>query len=355
MDNPMNYQLIAISDIVLSKKHPRNFFDNDRLEELARSMQSKGVLQSLIVKPAMFKNKYVLIAGERRLQAAKIAGLTNVPVCIISASDRECFELSLVENIQREDLTPIEEAEAFKEWLKDADAHLQLPKEFKSYEEWLAHKLGVSISFINSRLALLKLPQKIKDMVDEGTVPVSKVPFINTFERTEAKIAVAEIIEKFPNTNTDKLKKNIFNSIGGTVDLFSEKTTKGTPYHENHASDEIHLFLKKINGLSNQRFESWNVIKQYIPPSKRDGAFHVIISLIIDLGAILSDATRDNAGKNHIFIESDIDCFCELISELMPLIIQHFPDEYQKSQKRQEAQKQKEERKRTENLIVLKA
>jgi ParB family chromosome partitioning protein len=349
---PIGHELIAITEIQFSKHRPRNFFDNDRLEELARSMQSKGVLQSLIVKPAPVpddNNKYILIAGERRLQAAKIAGLTNVPAYIISASDRECFEISLMENIQREDLTPMEEAESFGEWIKDANAHLQLPAEFKSYEEWLAHKIGVSISFIRSRLALLKLPQKVKDMVDGGTILVSKVPLINTFDKAEDKITAAKIIAAFPGINDSELKKRVITHEG----MFFATTRRGTSFYESHEREEARLFWKSVIALHKKVSSlhggiAWEKIKQYIPRSEQTKYLHIILDVVTDLGYVLIDASADADMNSNPAIKQDMESFLEFILSAT----KKFPDEFQKAQ-RQEAQRK--EKSGTGNLTVIKA
>jgi ParB family chromosome partitioning protein len=149
-----------ILDISPSSIQPRKVFNDKRLNELTNSVKEKGVIQPLIVRRS--NGRYELIAGERRWRAAKRAGITKVPIVLLDATDRESLELAVVENIQREDLNPIEEAEAFKRFVDD----------FGYSQEELAKKVGKDRTTITNSLRLLKLSPEIKAELSSGALTV---------------------------------------------------------------------------------------------------------------------------------------------------------------------------------------
>ena len=147
---------IEIDRIVPNRYQPRKTFDDAKLEELAASIREQGVLQPIVV--CKKDSGYELILGERRLRAAKKAGLTTVPAVIKEASAEEMLALALVENLQRDDLNPIEEAEAFRRLLED----------FNLTQEDIAQKVGKDRSSVTNYLRLLRLPEEIQQgLVDE--------------------------------------------------------------------------------------------------------------------------------------------------------------------------------------------
>lgn len=147
---------IAVDMIEPCAFQPRRQFNQSELEELAQSIQQKGVLQPLLVRPKGVG--YELIAGERRLRASKIASLKDVPVIVKHFDDAEVLEIALIENIQRKDLSAIEEALSFK----------RLMEEFKYTQEKISEIVGKSRSHIANTLRLLTLPESIQRMVEEG-------------------------------------------------------------------------------------------------------------------------------------------------------------------------------------------
>ncbi len=147
---------LGIEEIRPNKHQPRRHFDETHIEELAESIRSKGILLPLIVRRAA--EGYVLVAGERRWRAAQRAGIREVPAMVREVSDKEAFELALIENIQREDLNPVEEAEAFK----------RLIEEHGLTQEELAARVGKDRSTVANALRLLRLPEAIKDAIVEG-------------------------------------------------------------------------------------------------------------------------------------------------------------------------------------------
>lgn len=151
---------LALSQLVPGKKQPRKKFDDAALQELAISLKNQGVIQPLIVRalPDSTPLRYEIVAGERRWRAAKLAGLTEVPVLIAAYTDEEAMTVSLVENLQREDLNPIEEAEALQA-IRDT---------YTLSQEELAGKLGKSRPAVANSLRLLQLPGEIKEYVYQG-------------------------------------------------------------------------------------------------------------------------------------------------------------------------------------------
>ncbi|HMZ08426.1 MAG TPA: ParB/RepB/Spo0J family partition protein, partial [Anaerolineales bacterium] len=152
-------QQVAVENIKRNPRQPRIHFKEDELNELAASIREHGVIQPLIVSP---KNdgSYTLIAGERRLQASQRAGLKTVPVVMRQANNQELLELALIENVQRADLNPMEEAEAYR----------QLADDFGLSKEKVAERVGKSRVAVTNTIRLLELPEIIRRAVADGTI-----------------------------------------------------------------------------------------------------------------------------------------------------------------------------------------
>ncbi|MFO8057957.1 MAG: ParB/RepB/Spo0J family partition protein [bacterium] len=150
---------IKLEKINAGRFQPRSEFDEESLAELAESIKSQGILQPLLVRSRQDKG-YELIAGERRLRAARQAGLEQIPAVVREVDDKTALELSLVENIQREDLDPLEEAEAYK----------KLITEFGYTQEALSERVGKERATVANLLRLLRLPQEIKEDLREGRI-----------------------------------------------------------------------------------------------------------------------------------------------------------------------------------------
>lgn len=149
---------IDINKVEPNVKQPRKIFDDDRLEELADSIKQYGIIQPLIV--SLKDDYYEIIAGERRWRGAKRAGLKEIPVIINEFNDQEILEISLIENIQREDLNPIEEAKAYR----------RLIKEFKLKQEEVAKKVSKSRSSITNTLRLLNLDERVQELIIQNSI-----------------------------------------------------------------------------------------------------------------------------------------------------------------------------------------
>ncbi len=170
---------ILISEIRTNPYQPRKVFDPEKLAELAESIKEHGVFQPILVRRAI--EGYELVAGERRLRAAKIAELEKIPAIVVDFNDTQMMEVSLLENIQREDLSPIEEAEAFK----------QLVDKVGYTQEELAKRVGKSRTYVTNSLRLLKLPYEVKEMVRKGELSYGQARTILSVEGEERQKALA--------------------------------------------------------------------------------------------------------------------------------------------------------------------
>lgn len=179
-----NPEEAPIDQIIPNPHQPRLNFDEKKLDELANSIREHGILQPLIV--TRVEHGYELIAGERRLQAAKKVGLTTVPVIVRAAGEQEKLELAIIENIQRHDLNPIEEAKAY----------LRLTEEFHLSQEAVAEKMGKSRSVVANTLRLLTLPVEIQRAVAGGQLSEGHAKALLSIENSEKQRALFDLIIK---------------------------------------------------------------------------------------------------------------------------------------------------------------
>jgi len=177
---------VDVDRIVPNRLQPRRVFDEAKIAELAASIRQQGVIQPLVVRRDG-AGDYELIAGERRLRAAKQAGLAEVPVVIREAADDASLELALIENLQREDLNPIEEAEAYR----------KLSEEFGLSQEQIADKMGKSRPAVANALRILGLPKQVRDDVAAGRLPAGQARALLGLGSEAAIVAAArEVIAK---------------------------------------------------------------------------------------------------------------------------------------------------------------
>lgn len=172
---------LDINELRPNPYQPRKVFDEEKLKELAESIKVHGVIQPIIVKRSTVKG-YEIIAGERRVKASKIAGLKKIPAIIKDFNDQLMMEISLLENLQREDLNPIEEALAYQNLLN----HLNLT------QEELAKRLGKSRPHITNMIGILRLPEKVRVMLEEGKLSYSQARTISKLSSEEEMINLAE-------------------------------------------------------------------------------------------------------------------------------------------------------------------
>jgi ParB family chromosome partitioning protein len=173
---------IDVNEIDPNAAQPRKIFDAEALEGLAQSIKTYGIVQPIIVR--RIADRYSIIAGERRYRAARLAGLKNVPVVIKDYSDAELMEVSLVENLQREDLNPIEEAQAMQ----------LLMTEHSLTQEALSERLGKSRSAVANSLRLLSLPEGVRGMVETGALSSGHARCLVALKSDEVKLRLAKRI-----------------------------------------------------------------------------------------------------------------------------------------------------------------
>lgn len=189
---------LRISEIEPNREQPRKYFDEEALTELADSIRQHGVIQPLLVRP-MENGTYQLVAGERRWRASRMAGLTEVPVVIKDLSEIEAMELALIENLQRQDLNPIEEAVGFQ----------QLMERYSMTQEQVASRVGKSRPAVANALRLLNLPEQVVAMVQSGEVSPGHARALLKLEDEEQILEIAKKIQKgrYSVRDVEKLTK----------------------------------------------------------------------------------------------------------------------------------------------------
>lgn len=177
--------LVAVSKIQLNPFQPRKNFDEEELLQLADSIKNSGVLQPLLVRK--LGENYQLVAGERRLRAAQLAGIAELPVFVREFDEQQLFEAALVENIQRSDLNPIEKAQGFKSYLD----------KFRMTQEQLAIRLGIDRTTITNLVGLLNLPPDVQDRVRSGQISLGHAKVLKGLNEPERQVMLSkEVITK---------------------------------------------------------------------------------------------------------------------------------------------------------------
>ena len=226
-DDSLSTSTLAVNDIIPNRDQPRKTFDEAALEELAESIKQHGILQPLLVRP-LPAGGYQLGAGERRWRAARIAKLSEVPVIIKELSDTEAMELAIIENLQREDLNPIEEAEGLQA-LADKCGYTQ---------EEIAASVGKSRPAIANSLRLLRLPEDVREMTKNGVISAGHARALLSFESTALMQEVAEQIvsRKLTVRDVEKMAKSPKKSV-------TRKAKKRNAFF-----DEVELSLSEALG-----------------------------------------------------------------------------------------------------------
>ena len=221
--------MVKINQVEPNRDQPRKDFDEDSLMELADSIKQFGILQPLIVKKK--KDYYEIIAGERRWRAAKIAGIKEVPIIVKEYTDQEIVEISLIENIQRENLNPIEEAMAFK----------RLLEEFNLKQDEVAERVSKSRTAVTNSMRLLKLSKKVQQMIIDDMISTGHARALLAIDDEEQQYILANKIfdEKLSVRETEKLVKALKNP--------KKEVKKQKPEHT-FVYDNIEEQLKNIIG-----------------------------------------------------------------------------------------------------------
>ncbi len=225
--------MLKISEIEPNRSQPRTDFDEKALAELADSISQHGVLQPLLVRP-ISADCYQIVAGERRWRASRMAGLSEIPAIVRELSDSEVMEIALIENLQRENLSPIEEALGYK----------SLIESYKLTQDEIAKSVGKSRSAIANAIRLLSLPQSIIELISEGALTAGHARALLTLKNCEDIEKVAnKVVENFLSVReVEKLCKDILDREGS-----EEKQVK--PIRKrNPFFDEVEISLKEILG-----------------------------------------------------------------------------------------------------------
>ena len=256
---------LPISQVEPGLNQPRKRFDPEALEELRQSIEQHGVIQPLTVR-RLSTGYYQIIAGERRWRAAKAAGLTDIPAVIIEADDRKVMEIGLIENLQREDLNPAEEARGFKVLLE----------EYGLTQEQLAQRMGKSRPAVANTLRLLALPDEVMAMLEEGTLSAGHARAILPLPSPEAQIACAKKViegqlsvrqtealvkalsrqpkEKPKNDQPDialylgELEKDLSGTLGRKVKI-AHKGKKGKIELEYYGDEDLEILLSALKSM----------------------------------------------------------------------------------------------------------
>lgn len=212
-------KLVNINEIEPNRDQPRKHFDEEALKELADSIAMHGVIQPLLVRP-LSDGGYQLIAGERRWRASRMAGLSQVPVVVREMTDEEAMELALIENLQREDLNPIEEAEGFK----------LLMDTYSFTQEQAAEKVGKSRPAVANALRLLSLPEAVLDMVKQGIISSGHARTLIPLTDEKLIIKLAEEIsqKELSVRETERIVKTLLKPKNEIV----KKKSKRDPYYD---------------------------------------------------------------------------------------------------------------------------
>ena len=254
----INTNKISIKDITRNKFQPRKYFDNESLEELTNSIKKQGIIQPIVVRPDKSSvGKYEIIAGERRWLASQNAGLHEVPVVILNVDDVKLLEFAIIENVQRQDLNPIEEAKGYQRLVDD----------FNYNQEKLSQFIGKSRSYIANSLRLLTLPEDILLMVQQGNLSAgharSLIGLNNSVEiakkiiQKKLSVRQSEILvrqfrdKKFKlvskkDPNILDLQKNLEEKTGLNVSINNKKNNSGVISFEYKDLDQLDKLVDTI-------------------------------------------------------------------------------------------------------------
>ena len=242
--------MIPLNKIKSNSDQPRKKFDNDKIVELAESIKHHGIIQPLIFKKV--DDEYIIVAGERRWRAAKSLGLEEVPAIIMDLSEKQILEVSLIENIQRQDLNPIEEAVAYKKLLSD----------FNLTQDELSKRIGKSRTTITNSMRLMNLDERVQQYLIEGVISEGHGRALLAISNGDMQYELSQKIidEKLSVRDIERIIRNILNSEDEKV---SKKTEKDlNPYYKDIKERLQDYFGTKVN-LSNKKNKGKIEIEYY--------------------------------------------------------------------------------------------
>ena len=248
---------LSISALYPNKFQPRKVFDEESLNDLEKSIKERGIIQPIIVRKSVENSKYEIIAGERRWLAAQKAGLHEVPVVVTEADDLKSLEFAIVENVQRNDLNPLEEAQGYQRLIND----------FSYDQEKVSKFIGKSRSYITNCLRILTLPSDVLDLIETKKISAGHAKILVGLEN--ASFVAKKIIEKklsvrqsetfvkifknkkglnikFNDPNIQNLERSISDKIGLNVSIKNNKNNKGTITFIYHDIEQLNKIIDII-------------------------------------------------------------------------------------------------------------
>jgi len=249
---------LSLSEIVPNKFQPRKNFDEENLDDLTNSIKERGVIQPIIVRNSTTdSSKYEIIAGERRWLAARKAGLHEIPVVVTEADDLKSLEFAIVENVQRHDLNPLEEAQGYK----------RLIDEFSYDQEKVSKFIGKSRSYITNSLRILTLPHKVLEFIEKKKISTGHAKILVGLDNSEfiankiieKKLSVRQAenfvkifkkkkgtFNKIIDPNIQTLQNSVSDKIGLVVSIKNNKKNKGTISFSYHNIDQLNKIIDII-------------------------------------------------------------------------------------------------------------
>ena len=237
---------LKIDKIVTNSNQPRKYFDNGKMSELKDSIKNSGLLQPITVRK-ISNGKYEIVAGERRYRACRELGMENIPVIEMNVGDARGYELSVLENIQRENLNPIEEAESY----------LMLMEVYGYTQEKLSEKLGKTRSSVSNKMRILKLPASVKEMVKKGEISYGHArTLLSLSDEKKIEEAAKEIINKGYSVRETERRVKVLINKGNSSEKFSGDLGSRGKESENESQNK-NLNDKKNNDFSEKEYNGY--------------------------------------------------------------------------------------------------
>lgn len=242
--------LVPLNEIKNDNNQPRKAFDSDKIAELTESIKAHGIIQPLILRKSE-DGLYIIVAGERRWRAAKLAGLKEVPAIIMDLSEKDVLEISLIENIQRQDLNPIEEALAYKKLLS----------EFKLTQEDLSKRIGKSRTAITNTMRLMNLDSRVQQYIIEGIISEGHGRALLGIKDEEIQYELSQkVIDE--NLSVRELERLVKKIIEGKTKEEKDKAEELNPYYKEIKTQLQNYFGTKVN-ISNRNNKGKIEIEYY--------------------------------------------------------------------------------------------
>lgn len=237
---------LKIDKIVTNSNQPRKYFDNGKMSELKDSIKNSGLLQPITVRK-ISNGKYEIVAGERRYRACRELGMESVPVIEMNVGDARGYELSVLENIQRENLNPIEEAESY----------LMLMEVYGYTQEKLSEKLGKTRSSVSNKMRILKLPASVKEMVKKGEISYGHArTLLSLSDEKKIEEAAKEIINKGYSVRETERRVKVLINKGNSSEKFSGDLGSRGKESENESQNK-NLNDKENNDFSEKEYNAY--------------------------------------------------------------------------------------------------